>query len=198
MRCIDRLRSHIRAHKHLRSILREAKMYFVRKYYSLDHVHRTFYLGGKADIASDFRAGAYSFVGRGCCICPKVSIGAYTYLAHDVTILGGDHNYNVPGVPICYSGRPEMPETIIDEDVWVGHRAIIKAGVRINRGAIVAAGAVVTKDVPAYEIFGGVPAVKIADRFIHKKDVEIHEEMLNLPPFKGVLPTQRVFGVTGN
>ena len=53
---------------------------------------------------------------------------------------------------------------VIEDHVWVGCRVQILPGVKIGRGAVIAAGAVVTKDVPAYEIWGGVPAKKIGIR----------------------------------
>ena len=55
--------------------------------------------------------------------------------------------------------------TTIGNDVWIGHRAFIRAGVSIGDGAIVAAGAVVSKDVEPYSIVGGVPAKHIRYRF---------------------------------
>ncbi len=173
-------------------------MFFVRRRYGLRNVHRTFYLGGRADIASDFRAGAYSYVGRGCCICPGVSIGNYAVISHDVTILGGDHRYDVPGTPVYFTERPPLPGTVIGEDVWIGHRAIVKAGVRIARGAIVGAGAVVTRDVPPYTIVAGVPARKIGERFPDPSDRAAHDAMLDGEPRPGRLPAQRVPGVSGN
>lgn len=182
----------------LRRLVRQAKMMYVRWRYRLHSVHSTFYLGGEADLASDFIAGPYSYVGRGCCICPRVAIGAYTYLAHDVTILGGDHVIDKPGIPACFGGRPEMPATVIEADVWVGHRAIIMAGVRIGRAAVIGAGAVVTKDVPPYTIVGGVPATKLRMRFEREEDRNAHDVMLAREPFAGDLPPQRVPGVSGN
>ena len=62
----------------------------------------------------------------------------------------------------------------IGNDVWIGYGAIIMSGVHINQGAVIAAGAVVTKDIPAYAIVGGVPAKVIKYRF----DSEIIQELL--------------------
>jgi len=195
---LESLKQWIRSHDDVRDAFRRLRMVFVRWKMGFKHVDSTFYLGGRADVASDFKAGPYSYVGRDCCICPRVSIGTYSYLAHDVSIQGGDHIYDVPGTPICFTGRPEMPTTVIEDDVWVGHRAIIMAGVRIGRGAIVAAGAVVTKDVAPYSIVGGVPAVLIRRRFDDPDSQHIHDRMLKAEPRSGALPSQRVAGVSGN
>lgn len=70
----------------------------------------------------------------------------------------------------------EMPPCEIGNDVWIGLRAIIMDGVKVSDGAIVAAGAVVTKDVPPYAIVGGVPAGIIKYRFSEK----IIKELLEL------------------
>ena len=56
-------------------------------------------------------------------------------------------------------------DIIVENDVWIGYRATILSGVNIGQGAIIAAGSVVTKDVPPYAIVGGVPAKVIKYRF---------------------------------
>ena len=56
-------------------------------------------------------------------------------------------------------------DIVIGNDVWIGYEAVIMAGVHIGNGAIIAARAVVTKDVPPYTIVGGVPARPIRKRF---------------------------------
>jgi acetyltransferase-like isoleucine patch superfamily enzyme len=58
-----------------------------------------------------------------------------------------------------------MPTTHIGNDVWIGARAVLRTGVRIGDGAIIAAGAVVVKDVEPFSIVGGVPAKHIRYRF---------------------------------
>lgn len=65
---------------------------------------------------------------------------------------------------------------IVDDDVWIGYGATIMSGVHIGQGAVVAAGAVVTKDVPPYAIVGGVPAKVIKYRF----EPEMIEELLKI------------------
>lgn len=67
-------------------------------------------------------------------------------------------------------------DIIVDDDVWIGYGAIILSGVHISQGAIIAAGAVVTKDVPPYAIVGGVPANILKYRF----SKEIIQELLKI------------------
>ena len=66
-------------------------------------------------------------------------------------------------------------DIIIDNDVWIGYEAIIMAGVHIGDGAVIAARAVVTKDVPPYTIVGGTPARKIRMRFEEEIIVKLQQ-----------------------
>ncbi len=154
------------------------RKYFVKKY-SLKDVHSTFYLGGKGQISRDLIADKYVYIGPNCIIYPKVKIGAYSMLANNVSIIGGDHIFTKAGVPIIFSGREKEKSTIIGKDVWIGAHSIIMRGVIIGDGTIVAAGSVVTKDLEAFSIYGGIPAKKIKDRFVSNSDLEIHRKMLN-------------------
>lgn len=146
----------------------------------LKYVDKTFLANKGASISKDFRAGAYSYVGPHSSICPNVTIGNFTMIAHNVMILGGDHIYQVAGTPTVFAGRPITKPTTIGDDVWVGAGSIIMAGVTIEDGAIIAAGSVVTKDVEAYCIYGGNPAKKIKDRFT-EDEKQRHKEMLKNP-----------------
>ena len=67
-------------------------------------------------------------------------------------------------------------DIIVDDDVWIGYGATILSGVHIDQGAVIAAGAVVSKDVPPYAIVGGVPAKVIKYRFTS----DIIEELLKI------------------
>jgi acetyltransferase-like isoleucine patch superfamily enzyme len=107
-------------------------------------------------------------------------IGAFSSIGPDVLIGGlGQHpTEQLSTHPAFYSARgqsgktfistentSELPRTVIGNDVWVGARSIILDGLHIGDGAIIAAGAVVTKSVPPYMIMGGVPARVIRPRF---------------------------------
>lgn len=85
-----------------------------------------------------------------------------------------DHLFNIIGKTIWNSPRGDSFKTVIGNDVWIGHGAIIIAGVHIGDGAIIAAGSVVTKDVQSYSIVGGNPAKFIKKRFT-EKEIKLHE-----------------------
>ncbi|MEK7477472.1 MAG: CatB-related O-acetyltransferase [Candidatus Coatesbacteria bacterium] len=170
----------------LRQCIRNARMAWLRMRYGLKSVSPTFYMGGKSSISRDLVAGPFSFIGNGCTIGPKVRLGAYSMLGPGVLITGMDHRYDLPGTPMIFSGRPALVETVIEEDVWIGARAILMAGVRIGRGAIVGAGSIVTRDVEPYSIVAGVPAKEIRKRFAKPEEIEAHNAMLSKTPQMGI------------
>ncbi len=92
-----------------------------------------------------------------------IRIGNKVMFGPEVTIRGGNHRTDIVG-RFMFDVREadKRPEddlgVVIEDDVWVGTRAVVLHGVTIGRGSIVAAGAVVTKSVPPYAIVGGVPA----------------------------------------
>jgi len=89
-----------------------------------------------------------------------------------------DHNFSTPGKYIWNGERNINGTCVIEDDVWIGHNATIVGSITIGKGAVIAAGSVVTKDVPACEIWGGVPSKKIKDRFSDKKDKQFHLSFL--------------------
>jgi acetyltransferase-like isoleucine patch superfamily enzyme len=165
--------------------LRGVRMSWMRFRKGLKDVDPRAYIAPGCGVHSDLKMEAYSFLNIGCLIYPKVSIGAYTMFAPRAVVVGGDHRFDIPGTPIIFSGRYEVPETHIGRDAWIGYGAIIMAGCSIGDGAIVAAGSVVTKDIPAYEIHAGTPAKQIKDRFPDQAAIEIHRRKLELPPTAG-------------
>jgi maltose O-acetyltransferase len=108
--------------------------------------------------------GDRSGLGIGCWIRADLTIGDDVIMGPNVTIYGRDHNFSRTDVPMREQGMGSYKAIVIEDDVWIGTRAIILKGVRVQRGAIIAAGAVVTNDVEPYEIVGGNPAKKIGDR----------------------------------
>jgi len=85
-------------------------------------------------------------------------IGKNVMMASQVTIYGKYHRYDQIGIPMRDQGYGEFGPVVIEDDVWIGTKAIILKGIHIGKGAIVGAGAVVTKDVPSYAIVAGNPA----------------------------------------
>lgn len=85
-------------------------------------------------------------------------------IARDCIVLGKMHQFEDVTVPMVVQGNKDIKPTIIDNDVWIGIRAIIMPGVHIKEGCIIGAGAVVTKDTEPYSIYAGVPARLIRKR----------------------------------
>jgi|TARA_B110000211_G_C14041883_1_gene537152 acetyltransferase-like isoleucine patch superfamily enzyme len=104
------------------------------------------------------------YMGKNCHLACNLIIGSDVMFGSYVSCVGGDHNIDDVKVKMKDSGRGELKTTIIEDNVWIGHGSIIMHGITIETGAIIAAGAVVIKDVPAYSIFGGNPA-----KFIKKR-----------------------------
>ncbi|MFQ6739188.1 MAG: CatB-related O-acetyltransferase [Alphaproteobacteria bacterium] len=135
----------------------------------------------------------------------KTVIGNYCSIAGDVIIGAGDHPLSFlstsPFFYLKFLGWVDQDQWItktepchIGNDVWIGDRVFIKAGVKVGNGAVLAAGAVVVKDVPPYAIVGGVPAKIIRYRFTEKQieDLEklkwwdLDEEIIKQIPYKNI------------
>lgn len=105
-----------------------------------------------------------------------LEIGSYCALGVDIKIILSNHNYCYPSMQYTFyrNNFKEMPyqqqkqKTIIENDVWIGDNVIILPGVTIGTGAILAAGAIISKDVLPYAIVGGSPAKIIKYRFDEK------------------------------
>jgi acetyltransferase-like isoleucine patch superfamily enzyme len=97
-----------------------------------------------------------------------ITIGDGVLIGPYVVIVSSQHQYSQPEIPMTTLDHIMMPVNI-ENDVWIGAHAVIRGGITIGRGAVVAAGAVVTHNVGEYKIVGGVPAVEIGDRRTLKK-----------------------------
>lgn len=104
--------------------------------------------------------GVYSHINRGCTIDARgnIIIGNSVSISHGVYIMTGSHDHQ----DFHFLGK--FLPIVIDDYAWIGVGAIILQDVHIGKGAVVCAGAVVTKDVGDYEIVGGTPARKIGER----------------------------------
>jgi acetyltransferase-like isoleucine patch superfamily enzyme len=134
-------------------------------------------------IASPNRRVAFGHrvqLGVRCTIQTDVSFGDSVLVAGEVAFLGRhDHRIDAVGKTVWGSGRGENLGIVVQDDVWIGWRAIILDGVTIGRGAVVAAGAVVTRSVNPYSIVAGVPAKEIATRFSNEQSRQ-HEAALGI------------------
>ena len=105
----------------------------------------------------DVIIGDYTRVGLHNTIIGPVTIGSHVNLAQGITVTALNHNFSETDKRIDEQGVSTTPVTI-DDDVWIGANAVILPGVSIGTHSVVAAGAVVTKDVPPHSLVAGVPA----------------------------------------
>jgi acetyltransferase-like isoleucine patch superfamily enzyme len=115
-------------------------------------------------LAPSLEIGDFVFIGAGTEIdvVRSVHVGSHTLIAPGVFITDHEHNKS-RGQRLDEQGTDSAPVTI-GADVWLGTRSIILPGITVGDGAIVGAGAVVTRDVPPYAIVAGVPARQIGQR----------------------------------
>lgn len=142
---------------------------------------------GKVSLINS-KIGRYSYISNNSSVV-NTEIGSFCSIASGCSIGGGAHPTDwMSSSPVFHSGRnifrknfsthhfTPYKKTIIGNDVWLGLRVFVKAGVTIGDGSIVGMGSIVTKDIPPYEIWAGNPARKIKDRF----DDETKEKLLSL------------------
>jgi len=105
----------------------------------------------------DVVIGHHTRIGLHNTVIGPVTIGNYVNLAQGITVTALNHNFSDTSKRIDQQGVSTTPVTLGD-DIWIGANAVILPGVTIGNHSVVAAGAVVTKDVPPYTLVGGVPA----------------------------------------
>lgn len=128
--------------------------------------YRRFWLGRRSVVESyccinnavgDVTIGDYTRIGIHCTLIGPVCIGNHVNLAQGITVTALNHNFEDSSKRIDEQGVSTKP-VVIGDDVWIGTNAVILPGVTIGSHCVVAAGAVVTKDVPDHTLVGGVPA----------------------------------------
>ena len=154
-------------------------LHFVRKFFylisgvkmpwdSTIHIGANFFNPSNISIGHDTIVGDHCFMdGRA-----PLKIGNHVGIASQVLIYNDEHDINSPDY-----GNSFGPVEIGDY-VFIGPRSIILPNIKIGKGAVVAAGAIVTKDIPDFEIWGGVPAKKISDRKISNPNYKLGRPML--------------------
>jgi acetyltransferase-like isoleucine patch superfamily enzyme len=112
------------------------------------------------DCTRSFTIGENSTINAGCRLDNRggITIGNNVSISSDVVILTADHDMNSSD----FAGR--INPVFIEDYVWVGIRATILPGVNVEKGAVLAAGSLVTKNINSYQVVGGVPAKFIKNR----------------------------------
>lgn len=127
----------------------------------MSNIDRKAYFGNGMNI----EMGDYSSIGANSVIPNNTIIGKFVMMAPEIHIVANNHNFNKTDIPMCFQGSIEgQTPTIINDDCWIGVRAIFTPGHTIGEGSIIAAGAVVTKNIEPYSIVGGNPAKLIRKR----------------------------------
>ena len=125
-----------------------------RKTGSRINVERGAYFGTGHDI----EIGDHSGIGINCHVPNNIKLGKDIMMGQDVLIIAENHKFEGLETPMRLQGFISTDPVVIEDDVWIGARVIILPGLRIGNGAILGAGAVVTKDIPPLAICAGNPA----------------------------------------
>jgi maltose O-acetyltransferase len=154
-------------------------LHFVRKiFYMASGVdvpwNSTIHIGANFFNPSNIKIGHDTIIGDHCFLDgrAKLTIGNHVGIASQVLIYNDEHNVHSDNYENSF-GPIE-----IGDYVFIGPRAIILPDIKIGKGAVVAAGAVVTKDIPNFEIWGGIPAKKIGDRENKNPNYKLGRAML--------------------
>lgn len=118
---------------------------------------------------SHVRIGEHTAINRGCRLIAsyhfkdvEISIGNHVAVAPEVCFLAAGHDYTQLNLP------DTAASIVVGDHVWIGARSVILQGVTIGEGAVIAAGSVVTRDIPPYTVAAGVPAKVKKERILRR------------------------------
>jgi acetyltransferase-like isoleucine patch superfamily enzyme len=158
---LSELRLYLCNHFVLHIPSRRLRMAFYRKVMGFDiGRNSTVFLNCRFDCAKGLTIGAASVINQRCRLDSRggITLGNNVSISEEVCVLTGDHDPK----SVAFTGRTRP--VVIEDYVFIGTRAMVLPGVTVRRGAIVGAGAVVSKDVEALSIVGGVPTRVIGTR----------------------------------
>ena len=121
--------------------------------------------GGELIIGDNFSMNTNSQLGAA---GGKILIGNYCIIGPNCVLRAANHRFDDVSVPIKLQGH-SCGEIIIEDDVWIASNCVITSNIKIGKGSVIAAGAVVTKDVLPYSVVGGVPAKIIKWRYANER-----------------------------
>ena len=165
------------------SLIRKIFDSLIRWYYPLKiqkqaaSCGKDLYVGGKSYVTSNTHLGQHvCFNGMSMYGYGKIVIGSFFHSGQNCQIITSFHNYEGSSIP--YDDTYISKDVTIGDCVWLGNNVIILGGVKIGEGAIIQAGSVVCKDIPAFAIAGGHPAVVFKYR-----DIEHYKLLKSLSKF---------------
>ena len=142
------------------------------------------YLNSRLENLSNISIGSNVYIGPFAvflCTESRIFIGNKVLFGPNVTMIAGDHRFTDVGryiFDVTDKNPEDDKDIVIEDDVWIATNTTILKGVKIGRGAIVAAGSLVVKDVAPYTVVGGVPAKILKYRFTEDQ-LKQHEVILN-------------------
>lgn len=157
-------------------ILRSILLPSVKRRFQFGELGEGFQWGASIYVSNnETKVGRYVYIGAHFSANGPLLVGDLCMISTNVKFVGNDHLMGVVGGPtrLEFNRAGRLP-TVLEADCWIGEGAIVLEGLRIGRGAVVAAGAVVTRSVEPYSVVGGSPARHIRYRFT-SAEIEEHE-----------------------
>lgn len=167
------------------STIKRIENYFEKEYIKskFKAIGNNVYIGNNCVFTENtISIGNDVYIGNGCCFQSKhgeIEIGNHIMFGPGVHIHGGDHDFRKIGKYIRDNSKARNADgkVRIEDDCWIGANAIILKRVRIGKGTIIGAGAIVTKDIPEYSIYIGHSNQRIMKRF-NEDEIKAHQEIL--------------------